>query len=473
MKPAPFELHRVTSISHAVELLVALGHDGETGEDVDVKIIAGGQSLIPLLNFRLARPAHLIDVSGVDELVGVRIAGGRMRIGSMTRQRDLITAAVEHELPLLHEAVLHIGHSHIRNRGTIGGSLAHADPASELPAVMIALRAELVVAGPAGSRVVAAEDFFAGWFTTTLAVDEILTAVEIPLDGVGAWGFEELARRHGDFATVLAAVMVDRNADGVVTDSRIVLGGVGPSAVRSKSAEAALQGTVGVAGIELAAAAAPNDCSPTNDVHASAEYRSTVATVLVERALLSALERPELQGPAEAQPQAVIGSARIGEAISEVAVVVNGMAQTLAATPDRRLLADWLRDDLDLTGTHLGCEHGVCGACTVLLDGDPVRSCLMFARQAEGHEVTTIEALGSPTDLHPLQEAFRAHHGLQCGFCTPGMVLTSLDLLNRIPNPTEAQIRQELSGNICRCTGYVKIVESVQAAARTIGDRRA
>lgn len=137
-----------------------------------------------------------------------------------------------------------------------------------------------------------------------------------------------------------------------------------------------------------------------------------------------------------------------------------------ATVDDRLLLADFLREDLNLTGTHLGCEHGVCGACTVLLDGHAVRSCLMLTAQADGREVTTIEALGGPEDpLHPVQEAFRQEHGLQCGFCTPGMVLTVIDLLEEIPHPSETEIREYLSGNICRCTGYVGIVNAVKRVA--------
>jgi carbon-monoxide dehydrogenase small subunit len=146
---------------------------------------------------------------------------------------------------------------------------------------------------------------------------------------------------------------------------------------------------------------------------------------------------------------------------------VNGRAHRLDVEA-RHTLADVLRDELGLTGTHLGCEHGVCGACTVLYDGDAVRSCLLFAVQAQGHEVATIECLADPAtgELHPLQEAFRAHHGLQCGFCTPGMVLAALDLLRRNPLPTREEVREELSGNLCRCTGYVKIVDAVMEAAR-------
>lgn len=131
----------------------------------------------------------------------------------------------------------------------------------------------------------------------------------------------------------------------------------------------------------------------------------------------------------------------------------------------RLLLSDFLRHELDLTGTHVGCEHGVCGACTVILDGLPVRSCLMFAVQASGHEVTTVEGLGTPENLHPIQEAFWEAHGLQCGFCTPGFLMTLVPFLKENPNPTREDIRTAISGNICRCTGYQHIIEAVQLAA--------
>jgi carbon-monoxide dehydrogenase small subunit len=151
--------------------------------------------------------------------------------------------------------------------------------------------------------------------------------------------------------------------------------------------------------------------------------------------------------------------------VHEVRLRVNGVERS-AHTPSRKLLSDFIREDLGLTGTHVGCEHGACGACTVLLDGQPVRSCLMFAVQADGAEVETIEGLaGGPEDLHPIQQAFWDHHGLQCGFCTPGMVLTAKALLEENPNPSEAEIRNAIAGNICRCTGYVFIVDAIRAAA--------
>ncbi len=147
-----------------------------------------------------------------------------------------------------------------------------------------------------------------------------------------------------------------------------------------------------------------------------------------------------------------------------VNVAVNGTRYERSVEP-RLLLSDFLRHDLGLTGTHVGCEHGVCGACTILLDGQPVRSCLMFAVQADGHEILTIEGLGTPDNLHPLQEAFWEAHGVQCGFCTPGLLMTLVPFLKENHNPTEPEIRQAISGNLCRCTGYQHIVDAVKLAA--------
>lgn len=157
--------------------------------------------------------------------------------------------------------------------------------------------------------------------------------------------------------------------------------------------------------------------------------------------------------------------------MTQVAITlnVNGRKQTTLAE-SREILADVLRDRLGLTGTHLGCEHGVCGACTVLLDGEMVRSCLLFAVQVQGAEITTIEGVEQNGELHPMQKAFSEYHGLQCGFCTPGMILAGIDLLKRNPSPTPEEVRDDMGGNICRCTGYQKIVESVLGAAEEMNE---
>jgi carbon-monoxide dehydrogenase small subunit len=154
-----------------------------------------------------------------------------------------------------------------------------------------------------------------------------------------------------------------------------------------------------------------------------------------------------------------------------VSVIVNGVAYQRAVEA-RMLLSDFLRHELNLTGTHVGCEQGVCGTCTVLLNDESVRSCLMFAVQADGHTLTTVEGLGTVDNLHPLQEAFREAHGLQCGFCTPGFLMTLAPFLEQNPNPTEEQIREAVSGNLCRCTGYQKIIESVKLAAQKMAAAR-
>ncbi len=152
-----------------------------------------------------------------------------------------------------------------------------------------------------------------------------------------------------------------------------------------------------------------------------------------------------------------------------IRVTVNGERYERTVEP-RLLLSDFLRHELGLSGTNVGCEHGVCGACTILLDGEPVRSCLVLAVQVDGHELTTVEGLAADSgELHPLQEAFRDAHGLQCGFCTPGILMTMVAFLDEVPDPTELQIREALSGNLCRCTGYQKIVEAVEAAAVVLG----
>ena len=160
------------------------------------------------------------------------------------------------------------------------------------------------------------------------------------------------------------------------------------------------------------------------------------------------------------------------EASRDIRVTVNGQIHEIAV-PVRKTLLDFLREDLGLTGTHAGCEHGICGCCNVLLDGQGARSCLMLAVQANGHAVTTVEGLARNGELHPLQRAFAEHHALQCGYCTPGMLIAAHELLEENANPTEAEIREAISGNLCRCTGYVQIVEAIAAAARDLAAERA
>lgn len=464
MKPAPFRYVRAESLEHALEAKRELGDDA--------RFLAGGQSLVPAMNFRLAQPQVLIDLNALRGLDHVR-PGESLSIGALVRHRTLAEdAAVAAHAPLLAEAAPHVAHPQIRNRGTLCGNLAHADPASEFPAVMLALGARMRARSAAGERWIDAAAFFRDVFTTALAPDEMLVEVEIPpLPERSATAFLEVARRRGDYALVGVAAVVAVGPDGRFAHARIALCNAGATPVLVETAD-----------LEGAAEAVRRAIDPPANVHATAAFRRHLAGVLTARALRKALSRAtghERVVPASAArsggaaartpPATAVPCAASPdqEGKAGVAVVVNGAAHTCAVEP-RLLLSDFLRHDLGLTGTHVGCEHGVCGACTVLMDGRPVRSCLMFAAQANGCALTTVEGLApAPGRLHPLQEAFRDAHGLQCGYCTPGILMTMKAFLEENPVPTEAEVREALSGNLCRCTGYQHIVDAVLLAART------
>jgi CO/xanthine dehydrogenase FAD-binding subunit len=287
MKPASFDYHRPQSLAEALALLERFGGDA--------KVLAGGQSLVPAMNFRLARPAVLVDLNQLGELDYVRKDGGGLRIGAMTRQRaverDKDIAALS---PLLHETMPWIAHPQIRNRGTIGGSLAHADPAAELPAVMLALEAQLVLRSNTDTRTLSAGDFYTGLFSTALASSELLVEVAIPAlaPGTGT-AFVEVARRHGDFALVGVAALLTLDQSNRCSRARIALLSVGDGPVLAGNAAAALAGrALDAATIEAASrAAAESDVDPPGDIHASSAYRRHLVRVLVGRALTLAAQR--------------------------------------------------------------------------------------------------------------------------------------------------------------------------------------
>ena len=285
MKPPRFEYHAPRSVDEAVDLLGRYGGDA--------KVLAGGQSLMPMLNFRLTRPAALIDVNRIAALAYVREDDGVVAFGAMTRQRTIeFSPEVARRLPLLREATRWVGHLPIRSRGTIGGSIAHADPSAEYPAVLTALEGEVVAQGPRGRRTLQAAELFETYLTTRLAPDELLVEVRLPAMPAGAGhAFEEFARRHGDFAIVGIAAMVVRDGARCRT-ARLATAGAGPVPVRLRAAEEILERDgLGDAAIAAAAARAAELVRPDSDVHASADYRRHLAGVLTARALTRAVER--------------------------------------------------------------------------------------------------------------------------------------------------------------------------------------
>jgi carbon-monoxide dehydrogenase medium subunit len=286
VKAAPFEYVAPQTLSGAIDALSAAGDDA--------KVIAGGQSLVPALAFRIVRPSVLIDLNRVPGLDEIRVSGDTLSIGAMARQREVEQLpGLRERCTMLTEAIALVGHPAIRNRGTVGGSLAHADPAAEWGALALALDAELDVAGPDGTRTVAARDLVVTYFTTTLARDEVLTQIRLRLPPPGSGScFVELARRHGDFALAGVAALVVLAEDGTVGHARLALIGVGDRPIRSTAAEAVLIGEPPTAdSIAAAASAVRSEIAPTDDIHATADYRSHLGEVLTRRALTTAAGR--------------------------------------------------------------------------------------------------------------------------------------------------------------------------------------
>ncbi|HXF94463.1 MAG TPA: xanthine dehydrogenase family protein subunit M [Gemmatimonadales bacterium] len=287
MKPAPFEYHRPDTVDEALALLAEYGGDA--------RALAGGQSLVPAMNFRLARPRVLVDLNRLDSLSYVRAEAEGLHLGAMTRQRAVERSeVVRRDAPLVAEAIPFVAHPQIRSRGTVGGSVAHADPAAELPAVLLALGARFQARSRATHRWIAAGEFFTGLFATALAPDELLTDLVIPPRRPRTgWAFAEVSRRHGDYALAGAAAEVTLDQRGDVAGARIALLSVGDGPVLAREGGATLTGSapspeaIGAA----AHAAATRDIDPPSDIHASAAYRRHLARVLVRRVLTAACQR--------------------------------------------------------------------------------------------------------------------------------------------------------------------------------------
>ena len=436
MKPAPFDYQAPSTLREAIDLLVS---------NPDAFVIAGGQSLMPVLAFRLATPSLLVDLRRLPGLGNIAIGDDGLRLGALVRWRDIeddqwLVAAH----PLLREAIAHVAHYQIRNRGTVGGSIAHADPAAELPGVAVTCEGEITLFGPAGSRTVRAVDFFTGPLST-LASQAKSSPSCTCLNGraAGAGPSENMPGVRAISLSPASSSFMTRTGAGALSNTHVGVIGVCPRPHRLTEVETLLNGHAIDDGlIRQAAAMAAN--------------RSTLRTICM-------LTPPTVAASWRAYRARLAGCGPARERLMRVSFRINGDPVTVDVEP-RLHLADCLRDVLGLTGTHLGCEHGACGACTVIVDGSAVRSCLMLTVQAEGASIVTVEGLSSDEALTPLQTAFRKHHALQCGFCTPGMLTTAHALLTEEPDADADRIRSALSGNLCRCTGYIPIVEAVLEA---------
>ena len=280
MKPAKFDYFAPGTLDEALELLAQHGPDA--------KVLAGGQSLMPMMNLRLVRPAVVVDINRIEGLSGISASDGTITIGALTRQRELERSeAIRTAFPMMTAAISHIGHFQIRNRGTIGGSLAHADPAAELPAVCTALDAEFILAAGNDAQAISASEFAIAPLITSLAPEQLLTEVRLPALGDGwRWGFREVSRREGDFALVGSLAMLRTDDDGVCREARITMFAVGDGPARMPAAEQSLVGRVVDDGARREAAALVSEAvTPGSDIHASSEYRKEVSAVMARRAL--------------------------------------------------------------------------------------------------------------------------------------------------------------------------------------------
>ena len=440
--PAPFEYERATSVEGAIAALERLG--------VEARVIAGGHSLLPMMKLRLANPEHLIDINDLAELAFIREQDGEIRIGALTRHVDLLKSELlAQHYPLFRDAETVIADPVVRNRGTIGGSLCQADAAEDLSAVCSAVKARVVIRGTAGERVVGMEDFHVGPYTTAVGAGELLTEVRLQLRAGAGSAHEKVERRAGDWAIAAASAAVWLQ-DGRIADAGLALSAVAMTTVHATRAEELLRGAPPTEELYAQAGAiASEDCSPSADGRGPVDYKRHLAGVLTQRALRRAVER---------------ANTTAGGPAVNVSVSINGNQFSHEVEP-RQLLVHFIRETAGLTGTHWGCDTSNCGACVVLMDGKPVKSCTILTAMCEGHEIRTVESLEVDGVLDPVQQGFYERHALQCGFCTPGMLMTGRALLDENPDPTEHEIRTAISGAICRCTGYKNIVSAIRWAA--------
>ncbi|HZO92458.1 MAG TPA: FAD binding domain-containing protein [Candidatus Baltobacteraceae bacterium] len=467
---------RPTCLDDALEALRANG--------ARARVVAGGTDVLVELQ-RKADPSEiLVDVSALDELRYVRLENGRVALGGLATHNDVLAAPFARETMLpLAQAALEVGAPQIRTRATVAGNIVTASPANDTIAPLLALGASVTLVAAGGrERTVPIDEFFTGFRRTVVRPDELIREIGFPaLDATRRGIFVKLGLRRAQAISVLAlAIVIEHDARGTVRDARIGLGCIAPTVVRARVAEEALTGaTLDAETCALIGALARESAVPIDDVRGSAAYRSDVVGGLVADALQRLAagteadgfpERPVLlETPAPRATHAggsdgALGAAHAMPFDGTLCATINGVPYTLPDVGDRTLLAV-LRDDAALCGTKEGCAEGECGACTVWLDGKAVMSCLVLASQAHGATITTIEGLADGDALHPLQAAYVAAGAVQCGFCIPGMLMAGAKLLEERAAPTPDDDLVAISGNICRCTGYRKILDAMRDAA--------
>lgn len=465
--------HEYVNASSIEEVLQVLADRGEKA-----RIVAGATDLILEMERGVRKGIEtLIDVSRVPGLDDICLDEDDMiHLGSGVTHNQCVASKLirERSYPLA-RACWEVGSPQIRNRGTVTGNIITASPANDTISPLMALGAQLTLRSVKGERIVAMKDFYLGVRRTVLQPDEMVVDIAFPALKQNQKGtFYKFALRRAQAISLLNTTVILTMDGSRVSNAAITLGAVAPTIIHATEAEDFLAGknlTEDV--IRQAGEIAMTAARPISDVRGSAGYRRKMVGVIVRRSLSSlaaGTERADFpQNPVVLWGQEVFPVKKIQHSIANdghqpIVTHVNGKPYTISGGQDKTLLR-FLREDVGLVGTKEGCAEGECGACTVYLDGVAVMSCMVPAPRAHGAEIVTVEGLANDGQLHPVQEAFIEKGAVQCGYCTPGFLMSAAKLLEERPTPSQEEIRQAITGNLCRCTGYYKIIEAIEKAS--------
>ena len=441
------------------------------------KVVAGGTDLF----LELERGAHeekkvFIDISRIESMDYINLdADGIVHIGCMvTHNGCLRSEIIKKYVQCLYEACELVGSPQIRNRGTVVGNVTTASPANDTISALMVLDAKLLIQSLKESRVIEIEKFFTGPRKTVLKKDELIIEIffNLPKEKARSAFVKNGLRKAQAISVLNAATYIEINDDRII-DVRIAMGAVAPTVIRATQAEKFLLGKNASEEIFIKAGEiAANEAAPISDIRSSEEYRKSILAVIVKRALLSGLDSKPFEkslpvtlwGKSNNANKPLATSTVNMEQSSIIQLKINGKDYSIKGAFDKNLM-DLIREDALLTGTKEGCGEGECGACTIYMDGVAVLACLIPAPRAHNTEIVTVEGINEGGELHRIQKAFIEEGAVQCGYCTPGFVMSSVKLLEEKKHPSRNEIETAISGNLCRCTGYYKIISAIEKAA--------